>query len=292
MRRNQAPLFFLILITSVIIGIAVFIKKDIDLNTAAKAAVSEQTLTDKTPEEAELNSDKQLEEGTDGKKSGEVSKNVTDVLKAEEAEKEKLPEFETVTESYFDDALFIGDSRTVGIKKYTDLGNASFFSETGMSIYNIFDKKLLEPTISDEKKSLEDVLTENTYGKIYLMVGINELGRGTADTYFAEYSKVIERIRQLQPEAIIFIEGNMNVTKEKSDNDPIFNNVNIGIRNAKIAALANQKDIFYIDINEAVTDDEGYLMDEYTFDDVHLKAKYYSIWKEFLLAHGIVVSAG
>lgn len=292
MRRNQAPLFFLILITSVIIGIAVFIKKDIDLNTAAKAAVSEQTLTDKTPEEAELDSDKQLEEGTDGKKSGEVSKNVTDVLKAEEAEKEKLPEFETVTESYFDDALFIGDSRTVGIKKYTDLGNASFFSETGMSIYNIFDKKLLEPTISDEKKSLEDVLTENTYGKIYLMVGINELGRGTADTYFAEYSKVIERIRQLQPEAIIFIEGNMNVTKEKSDNDPIFNNVNIGIRNAKIAALANQKDIFYIDINEAVTDDEGYLMDEYTFDDVHLKAKYYSIWKEFLLAHGIVVSAG
>lgn len=292
MRRNQAPLFFLILITSVIIGIAVFIKKDIDLNTAAKAAVSEQTLTDKTPEEAELDSEKQLEEGTDGKKSGEVSKNVTDVLKAEEAEKEKLLEFETVTESYFDDALFIGDSRTVGIKKYTDLGNASFYSETGMSIYNIFDKKLLEPTISDEKKSLEDVLTENTYGKIYLMVGINELGRGTADTYFAEYSKVIERIRQLQPEAIIFIEGNMNVTKEKSDNDPIFNNVNIGIRNAKIAALANQKDIFYIDINEAVTDDEGYLMDEYTFDDVHLKAKYYSIWKEFLLAHGIVVSAG
>lgn len=292
MRRNQAPLFFLILITSVIIGIAVFIKKDIDLNTAAKAAVSEQTLTDKTPEEARLDSEKQLEEGTDGKKSGEVSKNVTDVLKAEEAEKEKLLEFETVTESYFDDALFIGDSRTVGIKKYTDLGNASFYSETGMSIYNIFDKKLLEPTISDEKKSLEDVLTENTYGKIYLMVGINELGRGTADTYFAEYSKVIERIRQLQPEAIIFIEGNMNVTKEKSDNDPIFNNVNIGIRNAKIAALANQKDIFYIDINEAVTDDEGYLMDEYTFDDVHLKAKYYSIWKEFLLAHGIVVSAG
>lgn len=292
MRRNQAPLFFLILITSVIIGIAVFIKKDIDLNTAAKAAVSEQTLTDKIPEEARLDSEKQLEEGTDGKKSGEVSKNVTDVLKAEEAEKEKLPEFETVTESYFDDALFIGDSRTVGIKKYTDLGNASFYSETGMSIYNIFDKKLLEPTISDEKKSLEDVLTENTYGKIYLMVGINELGRGTADTYFAEYSKVIERIRQLQPEAIIFIEGNMNVTKEKSDNDPIFNNVNIGIRNAKIAALANQKDIFYIDINEAVTDDEGYLMDEYTFDDVHLKAKYYSIWKEFLLAHGIVVSAG
>lgn len=292
MRRNQAPLFFLILITSVIIGIAVFIKKDIDLNTAAKAAVSEQTLTDKTPEEAGLDSEKQLEEGTDGKKSGEVSKNVTDVLKAEEAEKEKLLEFETVTENYFDDALFIGDSRTVGIKKYTDLGNASFYSETGMSIYNIFDKKLLEPTISDEKKSLEDVLTENTYGKIYLMVGINELGRGTADTYFAEYSKVIERIRQLQPEAIIFIEGNMNVTKEKSDNDPIFNNVNIGIRNAKIAALANQKDIFYIDINEAVTDDEGYLMDEYTFDDVHLKAKYYSIWKEFLLAHGIVVSAG
>lgn len=284
MRRNQAPLFFLIVITGILVAAALFIKNDINSISAGSASTA-QTVPSAG---ADSMAGAKPETAMPREQAAVPQEIIKEEKTAEPVEEEKPLEFETVTEDYFNDALFIGDSRTVGLRKYTQLGEASFFAETGMSIHNIFDKKLLEPTISEEKKSLEEVLTENTYGKIYLMVGINELGRGTADTYFTAYKTVLDRIRQLQPEAVFFIEGNMNVAKEKSDNDPIFNNINIGIRNGKIASLADGINTFYLDINEVITDDEGYLISEYTFDNVHLKAKYYSIWKDFLLSHGIV----
>ena len=62
---------------------------------------------------------------------------------------------------------------------------------------------------------------------------------------------------------------------------------NIEEKNAAIAELADNQTIFYIDVNEAVCDAEGNLNAEYTIDEVHLKAKYYEIWKQFLLEHGI-----
>ena len=58
--------------------------------------------------------------------------------------------------------------------------------------------------------------------------------------------------------------------KEKSDKDPIFNNVGIEQRNERIAALADGKNIFYLDMNEVVCDEEGNLKSSLTFDDIHL----------------------
>ena len=52
--------------------------------------------------------------------------------------------------------------------------------------------------------------------------------------------------------------------------------------------MANNQDIFYLEINDAVSDANGDLVTEYTFDQIHLKAKYYQLWKNYLLGHGII----
>ena len=44
-------------------------------------------------------------------------------------------QFTTVDASYFDDALFIGDSRTVGIAEYGSLKNATYFADVGLNVY-------------------------------------------------------------------------------------------------------------------------------------------------------------
>ena len=46
-------------------------------------------------------------------------------------------EFIAVNTGYFNDALFIGDSRTVGIATYGTLKNADYFARVGMTVYNI-----------------------------------------------------------------------------------------------------------------------------------------------------------
>ena len=174
-------------------------------------------------------------------------------------------EFSTVDESYFDDALFIGDSRTVGLRDYTDLSeHADFYCETSLTIY-----KVLEDDFGGQG-TVEEALENNEYGKIFLMVGINELGRGTTEEYMAEYTKVVERLQELEPKAKIFVQGVMRVSGEKNSSDPIFNNSNINARNNAIATLADNKQIFYIDVNEVVCDEEGNLIKDYTFDQIHL----------------------
>lgn len=205
-----------------------------------------------------------------------------------ETEEMAIYEFQVVSENYFNDAIFIGDSRTVGLFEYGGLEErADFFAKISLTIYDVFT----EPVAKDEtgkRITVEEALTKRQYGKVYLMLGINELGTGTTQSFMEEYTQVVEKIRQLQPDAIIFVEGIMRVTGEKDANDPIFNNANINEKNDAIAELADNRDIFYIDVNEAVCDEMGNLNEEYTIDEIHLKAKYYEIWKEFLMEHGIV----
>ncbi len=195
-------------------------------------------------------------------------------------------QYEAVEKSYFKDALFIGDSRTVGLSEYSGWTEPTYFADVGLTIYDIFEKEIAE--VNGKKLTVDKALAKQKYGKIYIMLGINELGTGTTKTFVAEYKKVLEEIQKLQPDAIIYIEGIMNVTKKKSDADPIFNNKNIKDRNNGIATLADNKTTFYIDVNEAITDKTGGIPEKYTFDNIHLKAAYYKIWTEFLLNHGVV----
>ena len=205
--------------------------------------------------------------------------------KAGEAEQSSI-EFAAVKESYFDDALFIGDSRTVGLADYSGWKNPTFYADVGLTIYDIFDKKIAE--VNGKKTTIAQALQEKSFKKIYIMLGINEMGTGNAESFTKAYQGVIEQIEELQPNAIIFVEAIMNVTKEKSDTDPIFNNTNIIDRNNHLATLADNKKIFYIDVNKVITDSTGGIPAEYTFDNIHLKAAYYKLWTDFLLEHGVL----
>ncbi len=194
-------------------------------------------------------------------------------------------DFMTVTEDYFDDACFIGDSRTVGISEYSGIENATFLCKTSLSIYDYNKPKI---TYEDKKMSIHDILAEKQFAKIYLMVGINECGIGTAESFYERYRDVVADIRSLQPEALIFLQGNLLITESKSEESEDITNENILIRNKLIASLANQKDIFYIDINDSSLCADGALVSDYTWDQVHIKAQYYPLWKDFLLQHAII----
>lgn len=192
-------------------------------------------------------------------------------------------EFSQVDESYFDDALFIGDSRTVGLRDYTNLSeHADFYCETSLTIYKVMEENF------KGLGTIPDALAAKDYGKIYIMVGINELGRGTTENFMAKYTEVIDTLRELEPEAKIIIQAVMRVSGKKDSEDAIFNNSNINARNNAVATLADNEHIFYIDVNEAVCDEDGNLNADYTFDQIHLLGYCDELWKEFLLAHGVV----
>lgn len=191
-----------------------------------------------------------------------------------------------VEESYFSDALFIGDSRTVGLGDYSTLGEtAAFYASTGLTVYKMFDAPIVET--AEGKITVEEALGQHQFEKIYLMIGINEMGTGTVESFMEAYRQVVEHLRELQPEAIIYLQGIMKVTAERSQKGDYIHNEGIEARNAEIAKLADNVWIYYLDVNEVLCDEDGGMEASYTYDGVHLKAQYIDIWKDFLKSHAV-----
>lgn len=194
------------------------------------------------------------------------------------------PVFHEADVSYWDDALFIGDSRTVGLFEYGDLGGAAVFAETGMSTFKLFDMELTDA--EGEKVRLEDLLENHQYGKIYLMLGINELGY-SYDKVVEQYRSVTEKIRSLQPDAILYLEANLHISRKKSDSSADYSNEKLEKLNQAISQMADEKTSFYLDVNPLFDDEEGYLNEEYTGDGAHVKAVYYAQWVQWLLTKAV-----
>ncbi len=190
-------------------------------------------------------------------------------------------------DSYFNDAAFLGDSRTLGIYDYVGLSGADFFCDNGMTIFKLLKDDGVTEQGTGQKVDLKKVLQERQYGKIYMMLGMNELGYGNTSMYMQEYMSVLKQIREWQPQAIIFIMANLHVSREKNNMETEFNNININDKNVACARLANGTDVFYLDSNPMFTDSEGFLYSEMTFDGVHLYAKHYDKWRQFLMEHGV-----
>lgn len=198
------------------------------------------------------------------------------------------PQFTQVADDYFADALFIGDSRTVGLHAYSGMEQATFYASTGLTVYKVFDSKIVSVPGSKTKITVEEALKRKRFGKIYFMVGINEMGTGTVDSFMEAYAGVVAHLQELQPDALIFVQAIMRVTTERSNKGDYINNPGIDERNERIAGLADNEKIFYLDVNPEISDETGGLNAGYTFDGVHLKAEYVSIWTDYLAAHGIL----
>ena len=191
----------------------------------------------------------------------------------------------TVDKSYYEDALFIGDSRVEGLKLYSQMDNATYYCKQGISVYNMMTEKIAK--VKGKATTIPKALKQKKFNKIFIMVGINELGVQDTETYAKKYSENIAEIKKLQPDAVIFIMAVMKVTDNYASQSDIVNNVNINDKNVAAAGLANGIDIFYIDMNPCVTKKNGGVRSDYTWDGIHLKAEYYDIWDEFLNTHGL-----
>lgn len=215
---------------------------------------------------------------------GPMVENTEDTEAEQEAAEPEVYEFEVSDKEYFADALFIGDSRTVGLQLYGTLDNADYFATPGLNLFTI---PKAEVEIGEYGEiSLEELLDKKDYKKIYLMLGINELGYDFEAT-LKKYNELVEQLRTKEAEAVLYVCANLHVTSIRDENDEIHNNENINRINGEIARLADNKDIFYLDVNPLFDDENGNLNEEYASDDSHVLGEYYEIWCEWLMNYTI-----
>ncbi|MDY6327878.1 MAG: GDSL-type esterase/lipase family protein [Lachnospiraceae bacterium] len=174
---------------------------------------------------------------------------------------------------HLNNSLFVGDSRTDGIRKFTGASKfASFCCDVGISINKITEETFF---INVENLTLYDAISKYKYDNIYICIGYNELGWKYEDTFIEKYKVLIDKIKEISPESHINIMAILHISSDAKVDNESENNERIDLFNSKIQNMCSEADITYIDLNSYFIDENGFLKSEATTDGIHFNSDYY-----------------
>lgn len=191
-------------------------------------------------------------------------------------------------EDWFADAVFIGDSRTDGFKLFSGVTKeATFLDYTGLTVFDVMEDKAVIRE-GEEKISVLQALEKAQYGKVYIALGVNELGYWDPNLFANTYAAFVDAIRERQKEAILYIQAIIPVNSElcKTHKQPYYvTNERIAAFNEALAAMAAEKKVCFLRVDEPFLDRDGETNADLSADGVHFTKEGYRIWMDYLLTH-------
>lgn len=189
-------------------------------------------------------------------------------------------------DSYFDDVAFVGDSRTDGFRLYSGLDRGTYFCVTGETVASATDMENWK-TEDGKKISLADAVAAADCGKIYLMLGVNELGWNGTDIFRTHAGNLLQRLKADHPDAKIVVQSLLPVSAEQDAKGSYVNNQRILAYNQVWMELAEENGCDYVNVAEAVTGEDGCLPANMSFDGVHLNRAGCHAWLDYLRTHSV-----
>ena len=205
----------------------------------------------------------------------------------------QLPENGSVDLSYFEDAVFVGDSLTEGLREYSNIENAVAKIATFISAKNQTPKSFLEGVIvfpnnyRPTQNGVEAIVSENP-GKVYITLGTNALTFMNREQLIYYYDQLLTSLQEQLPDTIFYVCSITPTTVQEASRRPVFSYDAVYAANNEIALMANQKGMHYINLHEVLADESGYLKQEYAYSDgIHLRPDTYTIWVQYLMTHTV-----
>ena len=197
-----------------------------------------------------------------------------------------VPETEPVGPEWFSDAVFIGNSLAQGFMLWGGLKTADMYAVQSISVGNIATEKVINAG-GGNFVTILDAMSWKSHNKVFVMLGINELSWASKETFYDKYAVLIDRIRELQPGAEVYLQSMTPVSAIKSANDRSFTIDRVHEYNEVIRQLAEDKEAHYIYLFDAFADENGFLPYGATDDGIHPYPKYYAQWLTYLESHTV-----
>ena len=197
-----------------------------------------------------------------------------------------LPDTGVVVEkSYFDDALFFGDSMSMGIPLYEVMPNAKVIAAQVINTISVNTDKVIALEDGNRVTMLEAASHCGEKGKIYIMFGGNSLGF-ERELFLDGYRDFVKSVKFQYPQSNIFLQSILPVTEYVHEKYPGVSNELINDYNTGIMELAKEMGVCYVDVAAAMVDEEGKLPAEASpSDGMHLSGPYYFKWFDYLRSH-------
>ncbi len=208
-------------------------------------------------------------------------------------------ETDAVSDDYFADAVFVGNSLVVGMQK-TGVLPTTFYANIGLNVRQFFEKAFL-PSPDGETTAdgapvfvtaAEALARADDFKKVYLMFGINELGWVDIGAFASYYEAIVDTILTIRPDAVIYLQAILPINEAvyatvNETPSEYYTNERIATFNAQIEDLARRKSVVYLTPGASMTDADGQLDASATFDGIHLSGAYIGRWKNYLATHTV-----
>lgn len=182
----------------------------------------------------------------------------------------------------FDSSVaFIGDSRTQGFIMYNGLKEVEDYSYIGLMVDTAITKEFIKTNDGNKITLLQDMKNKKI-DRVYIMLGVNELGWSYPQVFKTKYKELIDEIRKVKPECKIYVQSIIPMTKSKSDADKIYNNKNVAKFNKLVQEVAEEKNVTYLDVKSVLVNKDGCLPEEASSDGVHVNKAYCEKWLDYL----------
>jgi hypothetical protein len=197
------------------------------------------------------------------------------------------PQTARVDAAFFDDAVFVGDSVTLKLSYYAassgKLGKAQFLTRGSYGVaHAVMDTMLL--SYQGKDMVVEEAIKATGATKIFLMMGMNDIGLYGIDATIDNWGKMVQRIQSACPNATVYIQSMTPIWTggEKGD----LNNTNMDIYNEKLKAFATSHSIEFIDVAPYMKDSTGGMATRYCSDEyVHVTDLGAAAWIRVLKAY-------
>ncbi len=181
----------------------------------------------------------------------------------------------------FSDAVFVGNSLTVGLSMNCGKPLATFYASTGLNVNTIWDSATITLD-SGGYGTVFDALAQKQFGRVYVMFGINEIGWPYWDVFQTNYIEVVNKIKELQPNAKIYIESVLPVSSKAIETNEVFTTANVDAINEYIKKVASDTGSVYLNVNSALRLEDGSLPEDASTDGIHLLKQYCLVWLKYL----------
>lgn len=182
----------------------------------------------------------------------------------------------------FDETVaFIGDSRTQGLIMYNGLKDVQDYSYVGLMVDTAISKEFVKTSNGNKVTLLQD-MKEKNIKKVYIMLGVNELGWSYPQVFKSKYKELINEIRKVKPNIEIYVQSIIPVTKSRDKSDKYFNNTRIEKYNQLIKEVSEEENVKYLNVQSALVNSDGYLPEEASTDGIHIGKSYCEKWLEYL----------
>lgn len=204
----------------------------------------------------------------------------------------QVMETDPVDISYFNDAMFLGDSLADGFKVYTRTGNLAL-KDSGacyLTQKSTTPRTFLQPGVHvDAGRGPVDVwatIQQLQPKKMYITLGTNALMSMDAATFIDGYYKLIDKIRETSPDTFIYVTTVTPVTAWKGQKEPRMSFEKILSFNQRITKMCVEKDVALINLYDVLKSSSGYLREEIAAaDGYHLTPTGYQEWLDYLITH-------